>query len=144
MTQQSIAPGARLRASPRAIPRSTDLVQQAHRRTVDTPVDSVVGFLQTLLSRRITAYIAGVKDAKSVSRWAAGETTDIRDPAMEQRLRTAYAIAQMLSEVDNPQTIKAWFVSLNPQLDDVSPSEAIREGNGKEVMAAARAFVANG
>jgi hypothetical protein len=33
---------------------------------------------------------------------------------------------------------------MNPQLDDVSPAEAIANGDLREVMAAARAFVAGG
>ena len=119
--------------------------QQAHKRAVEAPVNDVAGFLQDLLSRRVTAYIARVKDAKTVTRWANGEVTEIRDPDMEQRLRTSYEIGHMLLDADDtPQTIKAWFVSLNPYLDEVSPAEAIREGRGKEAKAAARAFIVNG
>lgn len=39
---------------------------------------------------------------------------------------------------------RAWFIGLNPQLDDVSPAEAIHDGRLKEAKAAARAFVAGG
>lgn len=40
--------------------------------------------------------------------------------------------------------IRAWFVGMNPQLDDDSPAEAIHGGRLKEAMAAARAFAAGG
>jgi hypothetical protein len=118
--------------------------QQAHRRAVEAPVNEIAGFLQSLLTRRVTAYIAGVKDAKTVTRWVNGESTEFRFRDMEERLRTAFEVGQMLLEVDNEQTVKAWFVSLNPYLDDVSPVEALREGRGREVKAAARSFVVSG
>lgn len=118
--------------------------QQAHRKAVDASVQELVSSLQDLLSRRVTAYIAKVRDARTVTRWANGEVTDIRDPDMEQRLRTAYTIAQMLLDFDDDRTVKSWFVSLNPYLDNVSPAEAIREGSGKDALSAARLFVTNG
>ncbi len=119
------------------------ILQQAHRRATLAPVSEVAGFLQELLSRRLTAYIAGVGDGKTVTRWATGEVTVIRDHQTEQRLRTAYEIAQLLLEGDAAQTVKAWFIGLNPQLGDVSPSEAIRDGHLNESLAAARAFASN-
>ncbi len=120
------------------------MAMQAHRKAVNEPLATIASVLQEVLSRRVTAYTVGVKDAKTVGRWASGEITEIRNPDVEQRLRDTYAIAQMLLNVDAPQTIKAWFVSMNPELDDKVPSEVIREGNARDVMAAARAFVANG
>jgi hypothetical protein len=100
--------------------------------------------LQETLSRRLTAYLAGVGDGKTVSRWANGEVTEIRDHETEQRLRTAYEIAQLLLLVDAPQTVKAWFIGLSPELDDVAPAEAIRNGQLKDAMTAARAFCTGG
>jgi hypothetical protein len=79
-----------------------------------------------------------------VTRWASGEVTTIRDYEMEQRLRTSYEIAQLLLSGDSPQTVKAWFIGLNPQLGDTSPAEAIREGKLRESLAAARVFAVGG
>jgi hypothetical protein len=87
------------------------------------------------------AYIAGVKDAKTVTRWASGEVENVRDEN-EKRLRTAYEIAQLLVRFDSPRVVKAWFIGLNPQLDDTSPAEVIHDGDLKAAMSAARAFVA--
>ncbi len=120
------------------------MAQQAYSQVVRTPIGDMANALQDLLSRRVTAYIAGVKDTKTVGRWASGEVTEIRALGVERRLRTAYAISQLLLEVDSARTVKAWFVSMNPYLGDETPAEAIREGREKEAMAAARAFVANG
>lgn len=118
------------------------LTESAHRQATKAPVKDVASYLQDLLSRRLVAYIAGVDNARSVSRWASGEV----EPryTSEQRLRTAYEIARLLIEFDSPRVVKAWFIGLNPQLGDTSPAEAINEGQLKEAKAAARAFIAGG
>jgi hypothetical protein len=46
--------------------------------------------------------------------------------------------------LESDHTIRAWFMGTNPQLDDESPLEAVREGRNREVLAAARAFVTGG
>ena len=120
------------------------LRQTIHRQATTASIREVASTLQALLSRRLTAYVAGVGDGKTVSRWASGEVADIRDVATEQRLRAAYEIAQMLLQYDSAQTVKAWFIGMNPQLDDTSPAEAIHDGNLKESLAAARAFIVGG
>lgn len=120
------------------------MVRQAHRRAVEAPVSSVVGFAQDLLSRRVTAYIVGVKDAKTITRWANGEVAGIRDHNQERCLRAIYEIGQTLLELESERTVRAWFVSSNPYLDDLSPVEALHAGNTADVKAAAHAFIANG
>ena len=119
------------------------VVQQPHRRSTRVPLAEVAALLQDRLSTRLTAYIAGVKSGKTVYRWAGGETTDVRYES-ERRLRTAYEIAQLLGEYESPETIRAWFIGLDPLLDDASPADAIHDGRLKEAIAAARAFVAGG
>jgi len=116
------------------------LVDQAHRQAVLAPMADVADFLQDLLGRRLVAYIAGVKDAKTVSRWANGEAEARQES--ETRLRVAYEIAHLLIEFDSSRVIKAWFIGLNPQLGDISPAEAIHDGHSKEALVAARAFIA--
>lgn len=120
------------------------LNDQVHRQATLAPVSEVAGTLQELLSRRLTAFIAGVNDGKTITRWASGEVETIRDHEMEQRLRTTYEIARLLMAGDAPRTVKAWFIGLNPQLGDTSPAEAIREGRLREALAAARAFAVGG
>jgi hypothetical protein len=106
-------------------------------------ISDAASLLQDLLSQRITAFVTG-KDSKTISRWVNGESTEIRDEETERRLRTAYEIALLLLAHDSPQTVKAWFISMNPQLDDASPAEVLREGDLREVVGAARAFVIGG
>lgn len=118
--------------------------QQAHRQALTAPLTEVAHLLQQVLSRRLTAYIVGVREGKTVSRWASGEVTEIRDLTTAQRVRTVYEIVLLLLANDSPQTVRAWFIGLNPQLGDVSPADAIREGRLKDALAAARAFAAGG
>ncbi len=119
------------------------LVDQAHRLSVLVPLDQAVRELQETLTRRLVAYVAAVKDAKTVTRWANGEAIDMRSDA-EQRVRVAYEITQLLSQHESAAVVRAWFIGLNPQLDDVSPAEAIHEGRLREALGAARTFVAVG
>jgi hypothetical protein len=116
----------------------------AHRQSLDASIQEMSARLQELLTRRLTAYIAGVDAGKTVTRWVNGETAEIRDPEVERRLRTAYQIALLLLNQDSPQTVRAWFIGLNPQLGDVSPAEAIHDGHLKDALTAARAFLAGG
>jgi len=50
----------------------------------------------------------------------------------------------VLRGTESDHTIRAWFIGMNPQLDDVSPAEAISAGKYREVIVAARAFLAGG
>ncbi|MGH2561443.1 MAG: XRE family transcriptional regulator [Thermomicrobiales bacterium] len=119
-------------------------VGKIHRQAMAAPVSEIAGLLQDLLSRRLTAYMAGVKDGKTVTRWASGEVTVIREHETEQRLRAAYEIVQLLLTHDSPQTVKAWFIGLNPELGDMAPAEAIHTGRLQDAFLAARAFLAHG
>lgn len=114
--------------------------QQAHRLAIGVPVNELARSLQELLTRQLTTRIAGVKDGKTVTRWVSGEITDIRNFEVEQRLRTAYEIAQILLVSDQPSTVKAWFIGPNPLLSDSSPVDAIGAGQFKEAISAAKAF----
>ncbi|MGA7671330.1 MAG: XRE family transcriptional regulator [Nitrolancea sp.] len=114
--------------------------QQAHRLATEVDVTQLANTLQELLTRQLTTHIAGVKDGKTVTRWASGEITEIRNFEVEQRLRTAFEIAQILLSSEVPSTVRAWFIGLNPLLNDASPVEALGAGQLKEAITAAKAF----
>lgn len=114
--------------------------QIAHRQAMTVTVNEMASSLQELLTRQLTTHVAGVKDGKTITRWVNGEITDIRNFAVEQRLRTAYEIAQILLASEQPTTVRAWFIGLNPLLSDASPVEALGAGQLKETIAAAKAF----
>lgn len=85
---------------------SVIIVTQAHRQAVDASIREVAGRSQELLTRRLTAYLAGVESGKTVSHWVKGEITEIRNHETKQRLRTAYEITLLLLGQDSPQTVR--------------------------------------
>lgn len=115
----------------------------SHRRSVVASTADIAGFLQDALGQKLVAFMVGVSDPKTVGRWASGARTP-RGSSVEQRLRAAHQVFGLLATAEAPDTVRAWFVGLNPQLDDESPAQAIREDRAKEVLIAARAFLAGG
>jgi hypothetical protein len=88
----------------------------------------------------LTAYVAGVQDGKTVTRWASGEISEIRDFQVEQRLRATYEIVLLMLNFDSPGTIRAWFLGMNPHLDDASPADTVRNGDLQDALQAAWVF----
>ena len=114
--------------------------EEAHRRTVQVAPEDLLATLIEKLGPRLVAFIVN-RDTTTISRWKKGV------PKHEDALRplmVAYQVFEMLEAAEAAPTIRAWFIGMNPQLDDESPAEAIREGRHREVMAAARAFLAGG
>jgi hypothetical protein len=116
--------------------------QEAHQRSVSVEIKDVARYLQEALGQKLVAYMADVSDPKRVGRWAQGAQAP-RDEA-ERRLRAAFQIFHLLFAEESAHVVRAWFIGMNPQLDDDSPAEAIREGRLKEALAAAKAFVTGG
>jgi hypothetical protein len=116
--------------------------REAHRQTTETSIEQITAFLEEVLGRKLVAALAGVADPKAVGRWAAGE----RSPraTAEERLRVAYQVFRLLLTEESKHTIRAWFIGLNPQLNDESPIMVIRAGRFQEVMVAAKAYVSGG
>jgi hypothetical protein len=111
------------------------------------PFDAVARELRELLTPRLVAFIAGVRETRAVHQWADG-TREVKSDSVERRLRLALRVALLLSESEEPRVIQAWFQGLNPNLDDRSAARLLRDGDldevGPYVLAAARSFVATG
>jgi hypothetical protein len=120
----------------------TDLMERAHRQSIITPINEIAAYLLKLLSRSVTAYIAGVKEGRTVTRWANDEISDVRYES-EQRLRTTYEIAQLIGGYYSPQAAKAWFMGYNSRLGQITPADAIHDGKLREALSAAQAFIAS-
>ena len=110
----------------------------AHRATVTESDLSIVGFLVELFGPRLIAHLTDV-DVSTVSRWKSGNSKPHSDA--EQRLRGAHQVAQILLTVDAADTVRAWFIVMNPQLDDEAPLNEIAAGHTKAVIGAARSFI---
>lgn len=119
---------------------------EAHSAAMRHELPVVVKELRELLGPRLVAYIAGVRETRTVREWTEG--APVKRPDIEPRLRTALHIAGFIAEHDAPSIVQSWFQGLNPQLDDRSPAKLLREEDidevGPEVLAAARAFVVGG
>jgi hypothetical protein len=124
------------------LPKLRPAPQEAHREPVESSISDVVGYLREVLGQKLVAHIAGVSDPRTVARWAAGERAPRAEH--EQRLRCAYQTFHLLLAEESPRTVRAWFLGLNPQLDDQSPAQSIREGDFRDVLVAAKAFLAGG
>ncbi|WP_104176386.1 XRE family transcriptional regulator [Cryobacterium sp. Y50] len=110
----------------------------AHARSVGLDVAAVASALQGAFGQALLGVIVG-KDARTIARWASGT---VRPPyASEQVLRDTFQVLELLMSVESPEVARAWFMGMNPQLDDVSPAEALSDERSKDVMAAARAYV---
>lgn len=114
--------------------------QAAHTASVRTDTAEIAEFLCENLGPTLTAFIAGV-DKRTVGRYTKG---DHPRTEAEKRLRAAHQIFNLINEVEANHTVRAWFMGMNPQLDDESPAEAIAAGDFRGTMAAARAFIAGG
>lgn len=123
--------------------RDVEVLRQVRDQALRASVKEAASALIAVLTGRIAAYVVGVKDVKTLHRWTRGEVTDIR-PESETKLRTAYEISLLLLRFDAPETVRAWFIGMAPELDDVSPARTIHEGRLQEAIGAARAFAANG
>lgn len=114
---------------------------RAHVQSVQDPLAEIVDFLRDHLGTALVALMTDV-DARTVNRWANGEATP-RDAA-ERRVRAAYQVFRLLEPHEASPTIRAWFIGMNPQLDDSSPIEVLAADRYRDAMAAARAFASGG
>src|SRR6202020_3496439 len=85
----------------------------AHRESLRLPTTEIISRLVTILGRKLTAYIAKVKDVRAVDRWMAGG--EIYGDA-EQRLRFAFQVARTLREQDSSPVVQAFMTGVNPDL----------------------------
>lgn len=123
--------------------RDSDVLRQVHAQALRATIKEAAATLTSVLPARLAAYVVGVKDVKTLQRWAGGTVATINAPS-ESRLRAAYEIVLLLLRFDEPETVRAWFIGLAPELDDVSPARAIHEDRLQEAIGAARAFAAHG
>lgn len=117
----------------------------AHRYAISLPYSEIVRELTTLIGKKLTAYVAGVKDVRALDRWMEGSESY---GAAQDRLRFFYRLVKVLGASDHPHVVQAWLTGLNPELGDRVPLRLLREGDlevvGPEILNAARAFASGG
>jgi len=124
------------------VPTATENMTRAHERSVTATTADIARFLQEVLGPKLTAHLAGISNHRTVATWATGANKP--RPDAEARLRLAYQIVHLIQADESLHVVRAWLIGLNPQLDDEAPATAIRDGRFREVLTAARAFIAGG
>lgn len=116
------------------------------RNATVLPFTEVADWLQIQLGQQLTAYVAGLRDAKVVGRWRSGRAQP--RAAAELRLRFAYDAVRLVADAYDARTARAWLLGSNSRLDDESPVWLIREAETSDdlrlVVAAASAFAGSG
>lgn len=110
--------------------------------SVRMDIDEVTSKLCDVLTARVVASMAGVKDPGQVRKWAAGRLEPTQ-PA-QQRLRFAYDQMHEIESGQGRKTAQAWMITINPRLSYDSPVKAIREDRFREAAAAAQALLDEG
>jgi hypothetical protein len=82
-------------------------------------------YLSEHLGQQLTAYVCGVKDLKTVGRWASGDVAPRAGALM--RLRVAFFAAVVLVDAYGSETARSWFMGTNGVLGD-SPAWVLRHG----------------
>jgi hypothetical protein len=130
-------------ASPVVSPSRPDL--PAYRESTTTAFPKLVHTLTGIIGKKLTAYVAGVKDVRALDRWMDGA-----EPYKnaEQRLRFTFRVVRTLQKSDHPAVVQTWLTGLNPELNDRVPVRLLREGDlekvAPEILGAVRAFLAGG
>lgn len=121
------------------------LDQTSYRESLGRTFGEIVRYLADNIGYKLTAYVAKRRHTDRVQAWIDGEKPygDV-----DARLRLAFRVVMLLRQRDDALVVVAWLQGLNPELDERVPIAMLREGapetEGKEVLAAARAFVAGG
>ncbi|WP_132992568.1 hypothetical protein [Gordonia zhaorongruii] len=126
--------------------RKTDL--DAHNRAIKMSDAELASATREMLGAKLTAYLGGVKNTRTVSQWADG-VVQIRNSNARGRLVLAYRVAILISERDSARVAQSWFQGMNPMLDDQAPARVLVNADpaGKDaahVLTAARQFAAVG
>lgn len=119
---------------------------KAYDDSVRLPGPELVVRLRGILGAKLVAYLGSVKETRAVRQWADAERAPSAD--VLNRLRMAYRVAALLREKDSVGVVQAWFMGMNPKLEDVAPARLLRDGDldevGVTILAAARGFAAAG
>jgi hypothetical protein len=88
-------------------------------------IDRLAEWLEATIGPRLTAF-ATATTAIEVGRIAHGDEEPPDE--LEQRLRNLYAVVRLLTQRDRTDTPNEWLTSPNPELQNRSPVELLRQG----------------
>jgi hypothetical protein len=118
---------------------------QAHVDSTRLTFQELVTRITKIIGRKLTAYIAGVDNVRSVDRWMEGQSAYGQ---AESRLRFSYQVIVPLANLEGPAVVQSWLTGINPELGDRTPIRLLREQDlevvGPDLLGAMRAFIAGG
>lgn len=117
---------------------------EAHRKAVDSSLQEMASTLVDVLGRVLVAGIVGVRNPKTISRWANGDVGSVRDRYSEERLLALFQVVAFMQEQEGNDTIRAFMIGMSPVLNDSSPAMAVHNGDFKGAMDAAKNLMAGG
>jgi hypothetical protein len=117
-----------------------ELIVDTHADTAKQDIHETARQLVSHLGPTLVAVLSGVKDSKLPSKWSKADGPLPRVEA-QKRLMQAHRAWLVVSTAESDYVARNWFIGANPRLQERSPSEALREGDLGEVIAAAEAFV---
>jgi hypothetical protein len=86
-----------------------------------------------------TAIASGTRDRSLAERWASGEEAPTAEEAL--KLSVAYEVFNEVAQTEGADTARAWFIGRSVGDHEVSPGEAIREGNFNGAYASAKRMI---
>ncbi|MFC5177500.1 hypothetical protein [Nocardioides taihuensis] len=119
---------------------TTGIRNDTHAETIRLDIHEVVRQLNSHLGPTLVATLANVRDSKLPHKWAKADGNVPRPESM-RRLLAAHRIWSDISNADSDTVARAWFIGANPRLGEISPIMALREGDERSALAAAKAFV---
>jgi hypothetical protein len=102
-------------------------------------IHELVARLNGHLGATAVAALAGVRDSKLPYRWAKPDGPTPGDSA-QQRLIAAHRAWLLISDAESDHVARTWFLGANPLLDEEAPVVALRNGEIRAVLEAAKAF----
>lgn len=115
-------------------------VGTAHKNTAKLDIREITRRLNQNLGATLVAGLTGSKDRKISYKWAQHDGPAPKEQTV-RRLAFAYEKWSLIAAVEGEHVARMWFIGSNPWLENDTPVDGIREGNFKEVAAAALAFV---
>jgi hypothetical protein len=105
---------------------STSSLRTIEHEATTHPISEIAAYLQDHLGQKITAYLSGIDNAKTVGLWIAKKNDPLDET--KARLRYAYQAAKLIIEAYDDETAKAWFFGSNTLLDNEAPGYVLRYG----------------
>lgn len=115
-------------------------VADMHSRSTLVEIHAVVREMNAILGASLVASLAGTRNRTIAYRWASPDGPEPAN-ATQTRLFAAFRICRALGAELPSRTVRVWFISPNPMLDERTPAEAIAGNDVRDALAAATAFL---